>query len=490
MRVTLLSPPVLRQKTYSPPLGLAYLTSFLRSRGHEVSVLDGFDLGLEEIVSRAKATDPEVIGITCNTQTRHEAFRLAKLLKIEIPHIRTVAGGPHVSALPDQVLRHYPQIDFVVREEGELTFCHLLQAMRSGEDYDQVNGISFRKAGAIVHNQDRDLITDLDTIPFPAIEDFDLDTYPQWEDMSGELKKLHKAPMITSRGCPYNCIFCYGSFWRRRYRWRSPTNVVDEIERLHNHHVRYIRFHDDCFTLVKKRVLQICDELSKRKLDDLVWACTVRADSLDAEMLGRMKTAGCHLINIGVESGSPEILQNIKKGTTVDEIRLAFKIAREVGLQTRAHIMVGNPGESRATLNDTVKLLLSIRPDHVVVGRTVVMPATELWEEYRRSVQSDSIWLDENVIYPLYESRNTTEKMHAYVRYAHFIYKYHRARYGLRSLARLTLCEPLRSPKELMTIDIPGVAAKTAGRVLRSWDITGSDSDHPCRQTEASEATR
>ncbi len=488
MRVTLLSPPVLRQKTFSPPLGLAYLTSFLRKRGHEVSVLDGFDLSPEEIASKAKASSPEIIGITCNTQTRHEAFRLAKLLKIEMPHVPTVAGGPHVSALPEQVLKNYPQIDFVVREEGELTFDDLLHAMKKREGYDQVRGISFREAGEIVHNPDRDLIADLDTIPFPAIEDFDLDTYPQWEDMNCELKKLRKAPMITSRGCPYNCIFCYGSFWRRRYRWRSPANVVDEIERLHNHRVRYIRFHDDCFTLIKKRVMRICDELSKRKLD-LVWACTVRADSLDAEMLSRMRTAGCHLINIGVESGSPKILQNIKKGTTVEEIRLAFKIAREVGLQTRAHIMVGNPGESRATLNDTVKLLLDIRPDHVVVGRTVVMPATELWDEYRRSVQSDSIWLDESVIYPLYESRNTAEKMHAYARYAYFIYKYHRTRYGLRSLARLTLYEPLRSPKELMTINIPGVVTRAAGRILRSWDTMGPDTDHPHRRTEASEAT-
>ncbi len=476
MKVALLSPPVFRQKTFSPPLGLAYLTAFLRKRNHEVSVLDGFNLHYERIVTWAKARDPEVIGITSNTQTRHEAFRLAKLLKMEMPEVSIVAGGPHVSALPRQVLENYPQIDFVVRGEGELTFAHLLQAIENQEGYEEVEGISFRKQGVVVHNQDRDLITSLDSLPFAAIEDFDYDLYPQWEDISPSLGKLRRASMITSRGCPYNCVFCYGNFWRRRYRWRSPTNVVDEIEQLYDRNVRHIRFHDDCFTFLKRRVLQICDELSKRKLDDLVWACDVRADSIDAELLGRMKTAGCHLVNIGVESGSSEILRNIKKGITVDQLRLAFKSARKVGLETRALIMVGNPGETRSTLEDTIRLLLDIQPNHVVVSRTVVMPGTELWEQFGRS---DSIWLDENMIYPAYESRDMTEKIHAYAKYAYFICNYHKARYGLPSLVRLAI-RGTSDPRELLNTNILGLMTNAAGRVLRSWDSWQPHPDHPC----------
>jgi anaerobic magnesium-protoporphyrin IX monomethyl ester cyclase len=477
MKVALLSPPVFHQKTFSPPLGLAYLTAFLREKGHKVSVLDGFNLDYGEIVSRTMAFGPEVIGITCNTQTRHEAFRLAKLLKDKMPGICIVAGGPHVSALPNQVLANYPQIDFLVRGEGELTFDHLLKAMENREGYDSVRGISFRKMGEIVHNQDRDLIMDLDAIPFPTITEFDLDAYPPWEDMGGELRRLRKAPMITSRGCPYNCVFCYREFWRRKFRWRSATNVVDEIERLHNYHVRYIRFHDDCFTLSKRRVLQICDELSRRKLDDLVWACDARADSVDAELLTRMKIAGCHLVSVGVESGSPEILKNIKKGITVEQIRLAFKIAKKVGLQTRAFMMVGNPGESRSTLNDSIKLLLEIRPRYIAVGQTVVMPGTELWKEFRKSVPSDAIWLNEDIIYPVYESKDIVEKICSYAKLAYFVCSYHTNRYGLRSLMQLILCDLSKGPTELMTTDVPRAVARIAGRVLRSWNASEPNSD-------------
>jgi anaerobic magnesium-protoporphyrin IX monomethyl ester cyclase len=477
VRIALLSPPVFRQKTFSLPLGLAYLTAFLREKGHEVSVLDGFNLKYTEIVTKTTSFRPEVVGITCNTQTRHEAFRLARLLKTEMPEACIVAGGPHVSALPDQVLTNYPQIDLVVRGEGELTFDHLLQVMENQRDYAEVAGISFRKSGKNVHNQDSELILDLDTVPFPAIAEFDLDAYPPWEDMGADLRRLRKAPMITSRGCPYNCVFCYRDFWRRKCRCRSAENVVDEIEQLHSNRVRYIRFHDDCFTLVRKRVLQICEELSRRKLDDLVWGCDVRADSIDVELLDRMKTAGCHLISIGVESGSPAILQNIKKGITIDRIRSAFRMAKKVGLQTRAFIMVGNPGESYSTLDDTIRLLLDIRPDHVAVGQTVVMPGTELWEELSKDTPDDSVWLDEDVIYPMYGSGDTVERIQTYARYAYFIYSYHRARYGLGDLMRSTLCDPLRNPREYMTTDIPEIVTRIVGRVLRSWDAgeTGSD---------------
>jgi anaerobic magnesium-protoporphyrin IX monomethyl ester cyclase len=355
-----------------------------------------------------------------------------------------VLGGPHVSALPDQVLNYYPQVDYVVRGEGERTIVELAKTLSKNQKIDHVLGISYRgKDGKIHHNNDRPFIEDLNSIPFPAWEHFNLDSYEPYEDVPENLNKLRKAPLISTRGCPYHCAFCYSAFWGRRYRFRSPENVVEELRMLQDKYkVRYIRFFDDSFTVRTDRVIEICRLIRENKLD-LTWRCESRVDNLNREMLAEMAKAGCHLVEFGVESGSPTILQNIKKGITVNQIEAAFKKAREAGIQTKAFIMVGSPGETRDTIKETLHLLERIQPDMVTVFKAMVLPNSEFYYDMLNAGKiTESIWLDEKVDLPYYTMEWPEAKLDEFYNVIFHEYslkhlnKWSFLKYGLRVFAK------------------------------------------------------
>jgi radical SAM superfamily enzyme YgiQ (UPF0313 family) len=369
-----------------------------------VQLLDGFNQPLNFMLNRIQAFDPDLVGITCNTGIRFDSLRLAQVVKEWKPSGIVVLGGPHVTALPDQVLTNYPQVDYIVRGEGERTIADLVKKLSTKQSVDSVLGISYRgENGRIHHNPNRPFIENLDEIPFPAWQFFNLDSYEPYEDIPSNLNRLRKAPLISTRGCPYNCVFCYSNFWGRRYRFRSPENVVDEMKMLHDKYkVRYIRFFDDTFTVRPDRVIEICRLIRENKLD-LIWRCEARVDNVNLKMLAEMAKAGCHLVEFGVESGSPSILQNIKKGINVDEIKSAFEKAKAARIQTKAFVMVGNPGETQNTVKETLRLLEMIKPDMVTVFKTMVLPNSELYYNMLNAGKiTDSIWLDEKVDFPYY----------------------------------------------------------------------------------------
>jgi len=384
MKIVLIFPPSIYQtKETMPPLGLAWLAAVLQKNGFSDvyiidSVINKYDN--QKIIELLKAQSADLIGLSFGTQNRFYAFQLAELIKENFPSVPLVAGGPHVTLTADDTLKQIQAIDMIVRGEGEFTFLELVQALERGNDLGTVNGLSYRNSqGEIFHNAERTPIADLDALPFPARELLPIKDYQQKIPLSDKIC----TSMITSRGCPNNCIYCSTARqWGHNIRFRSPKNVVDEIEIIVNQYgLEGVGFFDDCFTVDKKRVIAICQEIINRGLK-IGWWCEARANTLDPEVLAWMKRAGCEYIAMAIESGSNEVLKRIKKMITVEQGIAAAKMIHAAGIKQKIFFMHGLPGE---TYEDIKKqfflsryLLDRVRVEEATQGVTIIYSHTEI----------------------------------------------------------------------------------------------------------------
>jgi radical SAM superfamily enzyme YgiQ (UPF0313 family) len=377
MRVLLINPPYEESTYISPPLGLAYIASMLRVNDHTVQVVDAPALKYDYsgIIKEIKKFSPEIVGLSAMTPTIQSAVKTAKMVKSIVADIPIIMGGVHPSIMPDETLKNTKEIDILVRGEGEKTAEELINIIESGGNIYNVSGISFRDNNRVVHNQNRPLIKNLDSIPFPARDLLPMGKYKQHIGNPTSF-----ATIITSRGCPFNCIYCTKAIFGRIYRFRSAENVLREIEEIiHKYKVKEIDFYDDSFTVNKKRVTELCDAIIKCGID-VQWKCEARVDLVNKELLEKMKKAGCYLIAYGVETGNQELLDILKKGVTIDQIRKAFKITKEVGIETLAYIMIGIPGETRKTIKKTLNFTRALDPDYAQIAVLTPYPQTELYE--------------------------------------------------------------------------------------------------------------
>jgi len=402
MRIMLVNPPA-SQPIFSTgptylPLGLAYIAGSLRQAGHRIHVLDMTvgDSSEDRFLRAVETIQPEWIGFTAVTPNVRSAYRLCRTLKSH-KKLPVVMGGPHVTSLPEEALCE--GIDVVVRGEGEQTVLALCDRLQTPWE---VPGVSCMKNGKPFHSEDRDLLEDLDGLPFPA-----RDLFPDLIHYTGQPVLGNQTPvgtLVTSRGCPYNCSFCYKAMTGRTFRTRSPENVLEEWQRLiHEHGVAEIAICDDAFTLKEDRVLELCQRLIEAKLT-VPWSCPngIRADPLSREMLLAMKKAGCYRTAIGVESGDERILERVNKGLSLDHIRRAFDLCKEVGIQTTAFLMLGNPGENRGTMEKTIAFAKEIEPDFAQFLIATPYPGTRL----RKDVLTEGKLLVKDWdLYGSYESR-------------------------------------------------------------------------------------
>ncbi|MCR4432279.1 MAG: B12-binding domain-containing radical SAM protein [Tepidanaerobacteraceae bacterium] len=390
MNILLISPPVLSRRARFAPSGLAYIAAVLKKEGHSVKCIDAFDLSWESLRDRIMEVHPDVVGISCWTIGRGQAFKTAHIARECSPESKIVFGGQHATFLPRQMFEA-DDADFVVLGEGEETIVELVRALEYGVDFSNIKGIAYKNGDDIIINSPRPLITNLDSLPFPCYDDFDLDAY---EGLHGSGKAIG---IITSRGCPFNCNYCSSTqFWTRKWRYRSAENVLSEIEYVYNElAVREIVIYDDNFTTKKDRAIEICKGIIERKLN-LVWAASANVRTVDQEVLTWMGKAGCCEVRYGVESGSPTILKNINKRQTIDQIRNAFRWTREVGMMPHGYLMVGCPGETSQTINDTVKLMREIAPrQSPSAGILWILPGTEIYERAKSyGIISDNSWLE------------------------------------------------------------------------------------------------
>lgn len=359
-----------------PPLGLACVAGALREAGHDVRILDVAVLPRwePELGVLLSAWRPQVVGLSAATAVFGPALALAATVKQADPRATVVLGGVHATLVPGEVLRE-PHVDYAVHGEGERTAVELLSALAGREPVEGIPGIAFRGTAGPRVNPARPLVADLDELPRPAYDLLPMGRYSTPFSAPGTVTS-----MVTSRGCPYPCTFCDAFVVHgRRYRAHSAERVVAEIRDLvREHGVREVLFKDSEFTLDRARVDRFCD----RMIDGgprVTWTCSARVDRVDAPLLEKMAAAGCRVIQLGVESADPAVLAALRKGIAEDEVREAFRAARAAGIETVANLMVGSPGETWRSIEQTRRLLAEIRPDHLNVQVLVPYPGTALF---------------------------------------------------------------------------------------------------------------
>ena len=361
-----------------PPLGLGYVASQLEKYGHVVEIIDlevqpELMTRLPEILSEKS---PDIVGFYTMTWTFQQVDKISREIKTRIPDTVLVMGGPNVCSFPKESLE-YSIFDYAVVGEGEKTIIELMDNIEDrGAGIDSIKGVVYRKDGKVVVNESRELIRDLDEISFPA---WHLLPISEYFDVFSREKNF--ATIITSRGCPYNCAFCdrvnrMGKQWRSR----SPENIIKEMKKLRKEYgINEFMFFDDNFIIDTKRVHKFCNLILKEKLG-VIWECRARVDVVDKPLLEKMKKAGCYRIRYGMESGDNQILQNLKKDITVEQIKRASKLTKDAGIEIFAYFMMGSPGETKETLEKTRKLALKINPDFVAFSRTILIVGSELYE--------------------------------------------------------------------------------------------------------------
>ena len=341
------------------PYGLLSLAAQLRKEGMEAEVINLSNWLWKDIIFWAKHCPADVFGISCLSVNRRGVTSLANLLRLLHPSSHIVLGGPHATALPREILEHCPAIDSIVLGEGEQTFLELIARLKSKKELLGLQGAAFRMGTKIEIGPPRERINELDSLASP------LDYY------SSHI-------ILSSRGCPGQCTFCDSeSMWQRKVRFHSAGYVLDMLDTAVNKHAhRFLCIKDDTFTANKARVLEICRGIETRGLK-FVWSCDTRADALDQEVLRAMRLAGCRLLSLGVESGSQEILNNIKKRITPEQVLEATALAKSFGFQVRYYMMWGNRGETIDTFRQSLALIQKGRPHQVIFTLLSVYPGTK-----------------------------------------------------------------------------------------------------------------
>lgn len=394
-----------RQKPDFPPIGIAYLGAVVRSKGHEVRLIDGALNSIAHIVTEAKEFSPKFVGVTCWTIDRAMVWKLCSLLNSVLPDSLLVVGGPHASYYPEHIFAKTPA-DAVVIGEGEETVCALLDSYEGNGDLSKVSGIAFRKKnGAIINIRRRPYIGQLDSIPFPYYMGFNNFNFRQYAGLAVLPKPT--APIITSRGCLFDCSFCGSvNFWGNKWRPRSAINVLSELQWLvEDMGARSIYFFDDNFPVIKKRAMEICQGIIDRRID-IQWACCSHIKMINKEMLDIMRKSGCVCIDFGVESGSNTILSHINKNQTREDIEKVFALVHNAGIKPRAYLLVGSTGETIKTIDATIKMTGRIKP-YASIGASLLwlLPGTRVYEEaIKNGYIDDDYWLKfDDVPYNLQE---------------------------------------------------------------------------------------
>ena len=372
MRIALVHPPPRSEfdKHWArfPALGIAYVASSLRAAGHEIELLDGKldDLTLDDIVTRVREDRPDLVGITCMTVEYPRAVEIARRIKQDRADVPIVVGGAHVNAVGRQALEEGAGFDYACVGEGEYLTCELADALGRKADPSAIPGL--------VSRQGDDLVT---AAPRPPPDDYDALPFPAWD----LFRRVNTLPLITHRGCPFKCVFCsHNSGFKPRYR--TPANVLDEIEEiLERYRPERIRIEDETFGLHMGRTKAILEEIISRNLHRRIrFSAQTRVDRVDEEFIRLLKTANFETLELGVETGNPDVLREIKKGITLEQVEHAVALAKASGLRVWCKFILGHPHETHATIRDTMNFITKINPHQLSVSIMTPFPGTPIHE--------------------------------------------------------------------------------------------------------------
>jgi len=432
-KIALVNTPLLQKAGHHPlfpPLGLAYMAAVLEQNSFEVKIVDCpvCEIDHEKLKAELASFQPTIVGIGAMTPIIESALKSARVAKEACPDAKVIMGGPHATFADKQILSDEKDVDIIVRGEGEETLLELARQSPELRKISDIKGITFRKDNQIIQSPNRPFIQNLDALPFPAYKYIPIRRY--------RITGMKLLPIISSRGCPFQCSFCVASqMFGARYRARSPKNVLDEMEWLKDEYdAEGIAFQDDTLTFDKKRTLEICDGMIERKLK-LPWGCSSRADVVTKEVLFKMAKAGCDEICFGVESGCQRIRDSLKKRVTTEQCENAIKWAKEAGIFVTVSVILGYPGETRETLQESLDFVRKVEPDDVWLCHATPYLGTEL----RALVESNGWKMEEdwklyNTMNPIFEDPRLPAKEIAEMRKT-FYNKF----YGPRYIVRQTL---------------------------------------------------
>jgi len=381
LKVLLISPPTESAikrviGAAAPPLGLAYLASVARELGCDVRIVDpqAENIGLKYIRAEIERFYPDVVGVTATTPTIYDAYDVAAVAKKADPDAMVVIGGPHATFTASETLQECKHVDAVVRGEGEVTFRELLtKLMKNDRDLRGVLGVTYRADGEVRENPPRPLIPNLDEVPIPAYDLLPMDKY--------RVGRTKFGVVMTSRGCPYNCIFCSSSLqFGRRWRAHSVDRVLEELRILSEEYGRKeIEFLDDTFTLNERRVLEIAGRMVREGLN-VSWSASSRVNTFSRKIGSAMRRAGAHTVYFGIESGSERTLEFIGKGITKEQSMAAARAAKESGLRALGSFVIGFPYETEKDIRETVEFSKKVGVDLAQFTIATPYPGTRLWD--------------------------------------------------------------------------------------------------------------
>jgi radical SAM superfamily enzyme YgiQ (UPF0313 family) len=376
-----------------PPLGLASMAAYLEQRGTSVDIIDCYARPDSDRVIRdyLMAERPAFIGLSCTTSSFLDGVRIAEMARHHLPGIRNVFGGPHVSALKEQLLTDYPVLDFTVIGEGEETLAELVQS--GGEEPSLVKGLIYRdkNSGEICFSGFREKGIVLDDLPFPAYEK--LVGFPSSYMLPiFNYPKTPNTSCISSRGCPYACSYCDRSVFRRSFRYNSATYLYEHLRYLRERFgIRHINFYDDQFTFNRQRVEEFTDLMIERPLG-MTFNCAVRAEHIDAGLLKTMRQAGCWMMSLGIETGDEQLLAQHRQNADLDHLARKIRMIKAAGIRTKGLLMMGLPGETEESIRRSMAYVFSLPIDDFNLAKFTPFPGSPIYEKIHELGEFDEDW--------------------------------------------------------------------------------------------------
>lgn len=349
---------ITRYANHMAPIGILSIGAVLRQKGHDVSI---YDAGMQwkvlnsQWVDRIVREKPDYIGFSVTTYGFYDAYGIAEQIKDRDNRIQTVFGGVHASWGKARLMEDFPAIDYLIAGEGEMAFSDLI----SGKEKKNIEGLFFRDNEGVKSGPPRTTLLEMDDLPFPAYDL--LEGFPKKFPLPlFSYSKYPGATVISSRGCVYQCEYCDRSVFERTFRWNSPEYTVEHIKKLHKDFgIKHVNFYDDLFTLNRKRVAKLCGLLRKENMD-LAYNCIVRVGHIDEDLIHELKSSGCWMVNVGIESGDQDILNAEKEGLSLDDIRRDIWKVHNSGLWVKGLFMMGFPEETEQSINRTREFALSL----------------------------------------------------------------------------------------------------------------------------------
>lgn len=382
---------VMKHFGHMPNIQLLYVAAILEKLEVELKYFDivGMELSNEELEKRLKRFSPDLIGLSVFTSHFHSAKSYAKYLKSFLPTAKIILGGIHCSIFPEKTLQVINDVDFACVGEAEMVLPEFIKRWKNGGNFEGLKGLVWRLDGKIEYAGPPQLCQHLDSVPFPARH-----LVPNEKYYNFISTKKNYTVLNSSRGCPFQCIFCEAS--GKKWRSRSAQSVASEFEECYEkYQIREIDIFDSSFTINKNRVLEICRLLIEKGLNKkMIWDVRSRVDTIDKEMLEALKEAGCYRIFYGIESGNSEVLKKLRKASDLPRIREVIKQTDKAGISAFGYFLVGSPGDTKETIQETIDFSKKLPLDFAIFNCLMAFPETELYEKYYIPDSERNFWAD------------------------------------------------------------------------------------------------